>query len=454
MNVGAELAQARERLGLSRDDISTRTKISVERLSAIEQEDVAALPPLVYLKGFVREYTAAVNLDPEEVTRRYVAALDDVAGLMSATVPELPLAPAEHEFSPSALPHIVQPRSPDATRSILGIDDMPRSPVATRSILGIDDVPPVEALTPDAFPSEFEPVYSPAHSAVQRRPRVGRMAVVAVLAALGGFFLSSQTSRLSTWWAPATTSKAAVTSTPSTEPDASRAAQPLPTDERPKPDEVATASATGREGPDPARPSGPASVDASKALRRDNPAFAPDSASPRRDPAPVAPSAPVAPAPGAPVAPIAPAAPVAPAAPRTAPSAPSAPDAPNAPGLTGSWSLTTRIEATDYEAFNNMNLGYRIQLRQEGDRITGSGLKWMENGKAIPDRSRTPIEIEGIRRGDRLELRFTERGSLRTSTGTFVMDVGTDGTLRGQFASTSANSSGSSIARRVTPDSR
>ncbi len=166
MKVGAELAQARERLGLSRDDISTRTKISVERLAAIEQEDVAALPPLVYLKGFVREYAAAVNLDPEDVTRRYIAALDDVAGLMSATVPELPLAPTEHEFSPSAPPHIVQPRSPAATRSILGIDDVPRSPATTRSILGIDDVPPVEALTPDAFPSEFEPVYSP----VQARP--------------------------------------------------------------------------------------------------------------------------------------------------------------------------------------------------------------------------------------------------------------------------------------------
>lgn len=107
---------------------------------------------------------------------------------------------------------------------------------------------------------------------------------------------------------------------------------------------------------------------------------------------------------------------------------------------------------TDVAAFENMNLGFRLQLQQEGDRITGRGLKWMENGKLIPERSRTPIVIEGLRRGNRLELRFTEHGTARTSTGTFVMDVGDDGTLRGQFASTSANSSGSTMARRVTPE--
>jgi hypothetical protein len=455
MNVGAELAQARDRLGLSRDDISTRTKISVERLLAIEQEDVAALPPLVYLKGFVREYAAAVSLDPEDVTRRYIAALDDVAGLMSATVPELPLAPTEHEFSPSAPPHIEQPRSAAATRSILGIDDMPRSPDTTRSILGIDDVPPVEALAPDAFPSEFEPVYSP----VQARPRIARMAIVVVLAALSGFLLSSQAGRLSRWWSPTATSKAPVTSTASSGGDASRAAQPLPTDERPKPDEVSAASAPN--DPD--------------ALRRDRQRdIAP--AAPRTAPsAPAAPEHRTAPSASGSARPSAPGelrrdlagaadgrggGPVAPA-----PSAPSAsasarPVPPGelrrdlADGLTGAWSLTARIEASDAEAFNNLNLAYRIQLQQDGDRITGRGLKWMENGKAIPARSQTPIEVEGIRRGDRVELRVTEHGLERPGTGTFVFDVGADGTLRGQFASTSDNSSGSSIARRVTPDSR
>ena len=127
---------------------------------------------------------------------------------------------------------------------------------------------------------------------------------------------------------------------------------------------------------------------------------------------------------------------------------------PSSDNLTGNWSLTTRIEVTDVSAFENMNLGFRLQLQQDGERISGRGIKWMENGKLIPERSRTSIFIGGIRRGNRLELRFTEHGTARTSTGTFVMDVGDDGALRGQFASTSANSSGSTIARRVTAEER
>jgi hypothetical protein len=122
--------------------------------------------------------------------------------------------------------------------------------------------------------------------------------------------------------------------------------------------------------------------------------------------------------------------------------------------LTGSWSWTTRVEITDVAAFENMNLGFRLQLQQTGDRIKGRGLKWMENGKLIPAGSRTPIIVDGERRGDRLELRFTEHGARRRSSGTFVMDIGPDGTLRGQFASTSANSSGSAIAHRLTTRDR
>ena len=53
MHVGRELRAARELHGLSLDELSARTKIGLERLKAIENEDVDSLPPLVYLKGFV-----------------------------------------------------------------------------------------------------------------------------------------------------------------------------------------------------------------------------------------------------------------------------------------------------------------------------------------------------------------------------------------------------------------
>ena len=53
MHVGGELRAAREQQGLSLDELSARTKIGLERLKAIEDEEVDRLPPVVYLKGFV-----------------------------------------------------------------------------------------------------------------------------------------------------------------------------------------------------------------------------------------------------------------------------------------------------------------------------------------------------------------------------------------------------------------
>ncbi len=80
--------------------------------------------------------------------------------------------------------------------------------------------------------------------------------------------------------------------------------------------------------------------------------------------------------------------------------------------------------------------------------MSGMGQKWMENGRPLPPGRRTPITIEGTRDGRRLELHFTENGAQRTSSGTFVMQLDSDGTLQGRFMSDAANSQGSSLARR------
>ncbi len=63
---------ARELHGLSLDELSARTKIGLERLQAIENEDVDSLPPLVYLKGFIHAYAAEVGLDPIATTQLYL----------------------------------------------------------------------------------------------------------------------------------------------------------------------------------------------------------------------------------------------------------------------------------------------------------------------------------------------------------------------------------------------
>jgi transcriptional regulator with XRE-family HTH domain len=79
MHVGRELRTAREQYGLSLEELSARTKLGVERLKAIEDEEVDRLPPVVYLKGLVRAYAAEVGLDPSATTQRYLQRVDQHA---------------------------------------------------------------------------------------------------------------------------------------------------------------------------------------------------------------------------------------------------------------------------------------------------------------------------------------------------------------------------------------
>jgi hypothetical protein len=122
-----------------------------------------------------------------------------------------------------------------------------------------------------------------------------------------------------------------------------------------------------------------------------------------------------------------------------------------ADNLSGWWNVSNRVESTSDSAFDKLNLGYRVQLQQRGDRVTGTGHKWMEDGQPLPPNRRTPIVLEGTRTGQRLELTFTEKGAERVSQGTFVMEVTPAGVLRGRFISDAANSQGSSFARRTPP---
>src|SRR5688572_31741412 len=76
MTVGAELAAARQGLGLSVDEVAARTNVTSERLRALEQMGGVWLPSRAHLQGFVRAYAAAVQLDPDAIAQRYVAELD------------------------------------------------------------------------------------------------------------------------------------------------------------------------------------------------------------------------------------------------------------------------------------------------------------------------------------------------------------------------------------------
>ena len=61
--VGEILRTAREARKLSVDQVNRETKISVQAVRALEQDDFASFPSETYLKGFVRTYAEFLGLD-------------------------------------------------------------------------------------------------------------------------------------------------------------------------------------------------------------------------------------------------------------------------------------------------------------------------------------------------------------------------------------------------------
>ena len=62
---GATLATQRERAGLSITDIAATLRLHPNQVRAIEQEDLARLPALAYVRGFIRSYARVLNLNAE-----------------------------------------------------------------------------------------------------------------------------------------------------------------------------------------------------------------------------------------------------------------------------------------------------------------------------------------------------------------------------------------------------
>ena len=80
-DVSDRLRVARERAGLSLEQISAITKIKVALLSALERGDFGQLPGTFFTRAFLRSYAREVGLPPDEIVQEF----DDE---MSAMEPE------------------------------------------------------------------------------------------------------------------------------------------------------------------------------------------------------------------------------------------------------------------------------------------------------------------------------------------------------------------------------
>lgn len=88
MDVGQELRVARERQGLTLQQLSATTKITPRVLQAIEAGDEARLPAWVFTRAFVKTFAREVGLDPDETVALYVAQF--------ATAEQPAAEPAQH----------------------------------------------------------------------------------------------------------------------------------------------------------------------------------------------------------------------------------------------------------------------------------------------------------------------------------------------------------------------
>lgn len=113
--------------------------------------------------------------------------------------------------------------------------------------------------------------------------------------------------------------------------------------------------------------------------------------------------------------------------------------------LSGEWRVVNTVERTAYKSFDNMQVGFRLTINQNGKDFTAKGEKFSENGQTLPVARRTPIQVRGSIDGDKVVATFYEDGRTRRTNGRFIWKLRTNGDgLSGTFVSTAANSSGRS----------
>ncbi len=85
VDFGTFLRQAREKRGLTLQQVAVTTRISARVLDALERNDPTKLPGGIFSRAFVRSYAREVGLDPEAAVASFVAAFPEDSG--AADVP-------------------------------------------------------------------------------------------------------------------------------------------------------------------------------------------------------------------------------------------------------------------------------------------------------------------------------------------------------------------------------
>ncbi|MEX0799394.1 MAG: RodZ domain-containing protein [Bacteriovoracaceae bacterium] len=80
LTIGRLLKKTRESKSISLEDVANKTKININILKSLENDDFKALPNKTYVKGFVKNYAKTVGLDDDEAMEAFENAYKDTEG--------------------------------------------------------------------------------------------------------------------------------------------------------------------------------------------------------------------------------------------------------------------------------------------------------------------------------------------------------------------------------------
>ena len=75
---------ARMQAGLTQDQVADALRITRERVIRLESGRVSDLPPLIYVKGYMREYERLLGLEPKSIEQSFVEAYEESRLSMAA----------------------------------------------------------------------------------------------------------------------------------------------------------------------------------------------------------------------------------------------------------------------------------------------------------------------------------------------------------------------------------
>ncbi len=163
---GETLHQARAHMGVTLKEAEQATRINRHHLAALEEENFAALPPLIYQRGIVRNYATYLQLDPGKLLAMFEDAHGGGPSPNRTIVSTSPINMPSH-WAPNfaiisfalVLTAIVSAWLYSAFVAQPDIDVTPTPPVPTATAFESDI--PVPTLPPTQPPPTAEPTETP-----------------------------------------------------------------------------------------------------------------------------------------------------------------------------------------------------------------------------------------------------------------------------------------------------